>query len=114
MAARRGELAFEVDPLGHGLFTYTLLRGLGSLEPGKEPQQIAKLSLPPNANFNHDGIVTTAELDAYVNQHLKEIAAVFPDLVAAAKPRSCPAARAPPPACSNNTPSSRASATVPP
>ena len=81
MAARRGELAFEVDPLGHGLFTYTLLRGLGSLEPGKEPQQIAKLSLPPNADFNHDGILTTAELNAYVNQHLKEIAAVFPDLV---------------------------------
>lgn len=90
MAARRGELAFEVDPLGHGLFTYTLLRGLGSLEPGKEPKQIAKLKLPPNADFNHDGILTTAELDAYVNQHLKEIAAVFPDLVASREAEELP------------------------
>ena len=90
MAARRGELAFEVDPLGHGLFTYTLLRGLGAPEPGKEPKQITALKLPPNADFNHDGILTTTELDAYLNQHLKEIAAVFPGLVASREAEELP------------------------
>ena len=69
------------------------------------------MKLPPNADFNHDGILTTAELDAYVNQHLKEIAAVFPDLVASREAEELPGpARAPPPASSNSIPSSRASA----
>ena len=61
-----------------------------SLEPGKEPEEIAELKLPPNADFNDDGILTTAELDAYVNQHLKEIAAVFPDLVASREAEELP------------------------
>ena len=81
MAARRGEPAFEVDPLGHGLFTYTLLRGLGSIKPGNEPEEIAKFRLPANADFNHDGILSITELDAYVSQNLKAIAAVFPEIV---------------------------------
>ena len=90
MAARRGELAFEVDPLSHGLFTYTLLRGLGAPQDAKEPKQIADMKLPPNADFNHDGILTTAELDAYLNQHLKEIAAIFPDLVVSREAEELP------------------------
>jgi hypothetical protein len=81
MAARRGEPAFEVDPLGHGLFTYTLLRGLGAMDPQHDAQEIKKLGLPPNADFNGDGILSTGELNAYVDENLKVIARVFPDLV---------------------------------
>ena len=89
MAARRGEPAFEVDPLGHGLFTYTLLRGLGAVGPGTGDQADQQLGLPPNADFNHDGVLTTAELIAYVNQNLKEIAASSPISSSAARP-ICP------------------------
>lgn len=81
MAARRGEPAFEVDPLRHGLFTYTLLRGLGAVDPAEETKEIKDLRLPPNADSNSDGILGTGELISYVNDNLKVIASVFPDLV---------------------------------
>ena len=81
MAARRGEPALEVDPLGHGLFTYTLLHALGAIKSGDEPEEVAKLGLPANADFNADGILSIAELDAYVSQNLKAIARVFPAIV---------------------------------
>ena len=82
MAARRGEPALEVDPLRHGLFTYTLLRGMGAIDPAKDPEEVSKLKLPPDADFNGDGILSTSELDSYVKQNLPEIAKLFPDLVA--------------------------------
>ncbi len=78
MAARRGEPALEVEPLAHGLFTYTLLRGAGAIPAQDEPRQVAALKLPANADFDNDGVVSTAELDAYVKQALPEIAAIFP------------------------------------
>ena len=86
MAARRGEPAIEVDPLGHGLFTYTLLRGLGAIgsPKGSRPES-PRLALPANADFDGDGVLTTVELNSYVKQHLGEIARVFPDLVASAR-----------------------------
>ena len=70
---------------------------------GDEPEEIAELGLPANADFNADGILTTTELDAYVSQNLKAIARVFPDLVASreaelpvGKPRVPAGARAAP------------------
>ena len=47
MAARRGELAFEVDPLGHGLFTYTLLRGLGATRAREGAEADRRVEAPP-------------------------------------------------------------------
>ena len=82
MAARRGEPALEVDPLRHGLFTYTLLRGMGAIDPANDPEEIARLKLSRNADFNGDGILFTSELDSYVKQNLPEIAKLFPGLVA--------------------------------
>lgn len=81
MAARRGEPALEVDPLRHGLFTYTLLHGLGAIRAADEPEEIAKLNLPDNADFNDDGVLSIGELDAYVKANLKPIARVFPEIV---------------------------------
>jgi hypothetical protein len=82
MAARRGEPALEIEPLAHGLFTYTLLLGMGAISPQGEPAEIKTLNLPPNADFDHNGILSTSELDAYVKQALPEIAAVFPQVFA--------------------------------
>ena len=81
MAARRGEPALEVEPLGHGLFTYTLLRGMREIPARDEPPEIARLGLRPDADYNGDGVITTAELDRYVKATLPPIADLFPDLV---------------------------------
>ena len=101
---------FEVDPLGHGLFTYTLLHGLGAIKAGDEPEEIAKLGLPATPISTPTGSSASAELDAYVSQNLKAIARVFPEIVVkreadlpVGKPRSRPQN-------SSNTRSSRASA----
>jgi WD40 repeat protein len=80
MAARRGEPALEVKPLGHGLFTYTLLRGMREVPLRDEPKAIADLKLRPDADYNGDNVITSAELDAYVKETLPPIAAVFPKL----------------------------------
>jgi WD40 repeat protein len=81
MAARRGEPALQVDPLHHGLFTYTLLRGMGAIDPQGEPVEVAKLNLRPNADYDGDGILSTSELGTYVKQYLPEIARLFPEMV---------------------------------
>ena len=82
MAARRGEPALEVDPLGHGLFTYALLRGLGAIPARREPKEVTALGLPRDADFNKDGMISTGELDAYSKQVLPRLAGVFPQVVA--------------------------------
>ncbi len=81
MAARRGEPALEVEPLSHGLFTFTILRGAGAGAALDEPREIQDLKLPPNADFNHDKLLSTNELDAYVKQAMPQISAIFPQLV---------------------------------
>ncbi len=81
MAARRGEPALEVEPLGHGLFTYTLLRGMREIGPKEEPEEIVSLKLRRDADYNGDGLITTAELDAYVKETLPPIADLFPQLI---------------------------------
>jgi WD40 repeat protein len=87
MAARRGEPAVEVDPLGHGLFTYTLLRGMGAIDPKNDPDEISSLSLPTNADTNGDGILSTTELDVFVKENLPVIARMFPSMVVAREAR---------------------------
>jgi uncharacterized caspase-like protein len=81
MAARRGEPALEVEPLGHGLFTYTLLRGMREIGPKEEPEEFASLKLRRDADYNGDGLITTAELDVYVKETLPPIADLFPQLI---------------------------------
>ena len=57
-----GEPALEVEGLRHGLFTYTLLRGMGGgINREDEPSMISDLALRDNADFNGDGIITTGE-----------------------------------------------------
>jgi WD40 repeat protein len=80
MAARRGEPALEVEPLGHGLLTYTVLRGMREIPLHDEPKSVAELKLRPDADYNGDGTITTAELDAYVKEAMPPIASVFPTL----------------------------------
>jgi hypothetical protein len=81
MAARKGEPALEVDPLKHGVFTYSLLRGMRAITD-TEPKELARLKLPADADFDHDGTLTTGELDNYVKQTMPLIAAQFPTMVA--------------------------------
>ena len=81
MAARRGEPAMEADPLKHGLFTYTLLRGMGAIPLEQERPEVAKLGLPSDADFNKDRVISTSELDAYAKQVLPQLSRVFPAIV---------------------------------
>jgi hypothetical protein len=81
MAARRGEPALEIEPLGHGLFTYTLLRGMREIRPQEEPVEIASLKLRADADYNGDGLISTTELDTYVKEVLPPIADLFPQLM---------------------------------
>jgi WD40 repeat protein len=94
MAARRGEPALEVDPLAHGLFTYALLRGMRAVPLAREPKQVKALNLPADADFNQDGVLSTAELDAYAKQVLPRLADVFPQ-IASVKRDAVGAARGP-------------------
>ncbi|MGP0064270.1 MAG: caspase family protein [Isosphaeraceae bacterium] len=99
MAARRGEPAREVGPLAHGLFTYALLRGMRAVELVKEPREVSKLALPPDADFNRDGYVSTDEIDTYARQVLPRLSGVFPMLAAGLRegvaPRGEPKGKAP-------------------
>lgn len=98
MAARRGEVAIEAAPLAHGLFTYSLLRGMRAVSLADEPKEVKDLSLPTDADFNGDGIVSTDELDAYAKQVLPQLCRVFPHLVSAARAAAeTPRARQEPP-----------------
>ena len=85
MAARRGEAALEVAPLGHGLFTFTLLRAMGGISRDEEPDELNDLKLLGTADYNGDGTLTTQELDRYVKESLPQIAAKFPLMVAKAR-----------------------------
>jgi uncharacterized caspase-like protein len=98
MAARRGEPALEVDPLRHGLFTYTLLCGMGAIDFEREPEEVATLNLPRNADFNGDGVLSTDDLELYAEQTLPGLAKLFPRLVTrqetelpVGRPRTSPA-----------------------
>jgi WD40 repeat protein/uncharacterized caspase-like protein len=77
MAARRGEVATEAARLAHGLFTYALLRGMRAIDLIKEPKDVAALALPPDADFNQDGFISTDELEAYARQVLPRLTRLF-------------------------------------
>ena len=82
MAARRGEPALEIDRLAHGLFTYTLLRGMRAVKPADDPKEVAALALPSDADINRDGIVSEDELEAYAKHVLPQLSNIFPLLTA--------------------------------
>jgi WD40 repeat protein len=87
LAARRGEPALEAEGLRHGLFTYALLRGMGpgALDRTTEPREVSQLTLPADADFNHDGVISTRELDDYTRQTLPSLARIFPAVVTRAR-----------------------------
>src|SRR5438552_114923 len=80
MAARRGEPVLEIESLGHGLFTYILLRGMREVLLRDESKLVSDLKLRSDVDYNGDGIITIVELDAYVKEALLPIAGVFPKL----------------------------------
>jgi hypothetical protein len=49
---------------------------------GAEPEEISRLELPRDADFDHNGTLMTDELDRYIKQTMPMIAAQFPTLVA--------------------------------
>jgi uncharacterized caspase-like protein len=55
-ASQESEVSYEDAALGHGVFTYYLLHGLGALG---DPKTLA-------ADADNDGRVTVAELEAYL------------------------------------------------
>jgi WD40 repeat protein/uncharacterized caspase-like protein len=80
LADRRGEPAGEAGALEHGLLTYALLRGLG--DGGlKSVPGLALFDTLPNADRNHDRVVTTEELRWYVDATVPALAAQLPSLV---------------------------------
>lgn len=80
LAARRGEMANEVDQLRHGLFTYVLLRGMGDTELEDVPG-IDIFEQQRNADFDRNQEIDTAELRRFVDLTLPPLAAHFPQLV---------------------------------
>jgi hypothetical protein len=81
MAARKGDPAVELDPLRHGLLTFTLLRGMGAIPDDQVPPEVQALSLPADADVNHDNNLTTGELKSFVEQALPKISAIFPTMI---------------------------------
>ncbi|CAN5787410.1 hypothetical protein BH23PLA1_BH23PLA1_03500 [soil metagenome] len=92
LAARRGELANEVEALEHGLLTYVLLRGMGA--DGLRPVEgLSVFQEHPDADFDDDGRVTTEELRRYADLALPPLTARYPDLVRrGAQPENVPLA----------------------
>ena len=80
MAARPGEPALGVEALRHGLLTYALLRGMRAVSTKDEPKSVADLALPADADFNQDGFLSTAELDAYTQRVLPRLASLLPSM----------------------------------
>lgn len=79
LAARRGEPAREAPALAHGLFTFALLKGLGRADL-TVPPELQVFQLYPNADTNGDGAVSTAELRAYADRVLPELATQYGEL----------------------------------
>jgi hypothetical protein len=85
LAARRGELANEVEPLRHGLFTYVLLRGMGA-EGLEEVPGLPLFEQYRNADFDRNRRIDTGELRRYVDLTLPTLSAHFPQLVRRGEP----------------------------
>ncbi|MCX6092264.1 MAG: caspase family protein [Candidatus Bipolaricaulota bacterium] len=59
-ASQEAEFSYEDAALGHGVFTYYLLRGLGAMEGETAPE----------ADADHDGRVTVEELRIYLEREV--------------------------------------------
>jgi WD40 repeat protein/uncharacterized caspase-like protein len=88
LAARKGEPAGEATPLGHGLLSYVLLRGLGADVPALD--DVPLLSARSNADLDGDDLVTTAELGTFARQGLVALAGRFPDQTLRVDPGGSP------------------------
>jgi WD40 repeat protein len=79
LAARRGEPTGEVSALNHGLLTYAMLRGMAA--PGLEPVPgLTALDEQPDADSDHDGVITTDELRDYTDWAVGRLSSAFPVL----------------------------------
>jgi hypothetical protein len=66
--------------LGHGLLPYVLLRGFGAEAAGPAPvPDLPAFSRWPTADLDHDGVVTTDEIRAFVETTFPELAARYPE-----------------------------------
>lgn len=81
LAARRGEVANEVEALKHGLLTYALLRGLGAGDALEPVPGVDVFRDQPDADYDGDGRVDTAELRRYTERVLPVLAGRYPELV---------------------------------
>ena len=81
LAARGDSAAGEAKELGHGLLTYVILKGLAS--PGMSPPAslTSVFKARPNADLDRDGVVSSVELAAYVDDVMPDVAAAFPTQV---------------------------------
>jgi uncharacterized caspase-like protein len=61
-ASQEAEFSYEDGALGHGVFTYYLLRGLGAMEDETAPE----------ADADHDGRVTVEELRVYLEREVTQ------------------------------------------
>ena len=83
MAARRGEPALEVDPLRHGLFTYTLLRGMGAIDPANDPRKITRAEIPSATPISTATVsCPRASSIPTSSRTFRKSPSFFPDLVA--------------------------------
>jgi hypothetical protein len=80
LAARPDDPASEVEPLGHGLLTYVLLRGLGDSHLKEVPDPSIFTGLR-TADRDRDHQITTEEIREYVAVVLPRLTAQFPELV---------------------------------
>jgi hypothetical protein len=80
VAARRGEPAFEAAAIEHGLMTYAILKGLGDSRLETVPG-LTVFDALPNADRNHDRVITTEELRWFVATTVPPLAERFPLLV---------------------------------
>ncbi len=70
-----------------------------AIEPGGEPKEVKALTLPADADFNGDDIVSSDELAAYAKQVLPQLCNIFPRLASVGRdgigPRNAPAGNVP-------------------
>lgn len=80
LAARRGEPANEVAAVKHGLLTYVLLRGMGAAGLETVPG-LKVFEQQPDADLDHNGVITTQELRQFATRTLPLLASEFPDVL---------------------------------
>jgi hypothetical protein len=77
LATRRGERAAEPSELGHGLLTYSLLRGMGDTNL-LQPPGLEIFRKYPSADLDGDGWIQADELRKYAGQTVPALTDRFP------------------------------------